>query len=158
MRTRNRAAVLVVFVVGLIGLTVTAPLAAGAQEVEPADYYYEQQAVDASWTETAKDCLEPPLAGVGGCVQPYGDVLWVIDRRADGFAVSMTWYEKRPTAGGGLVNTGNWGKCINKRGKAVGWTNCATLDFPEGNTIHWSMQYYEPGEGWVWSSFQDTRI
>lgn len=112
--------------------------------------YEENQAVDVDMTTTDKDCRpDPSSLGVMGCVQAYGDVLWVLDRWEDGMGVSLTWWELRPVGGGDYRQTGRWGKCIDNRGHAVGWTSC-DKDFTEGNGLGWTLQYWDDGAWQHW--------
>ncbi|MQM26972.1 hypothetical protein [Glycomyces albidus] len=82
-------------------------------------------AVAASWTSTAKECDTAALVQV--CVQPYGDVLWVKDRVADGMIVGIAWVD---------LDSDRIGECWNRLGAATGWTVC-NKNFTEGHEIGW---------------------
>lgn len=84
-----------------------------------------------------KEC-GPDGKGVKGCVQPYGDVLWLLDRWSDGHGVSMTWEAYAPD--GGYRS----GKCIDNLGSAVGWTSC-NKGFDEDSIIVWQVQWWQNG-------------
>jgi hypothetical protein len=124
--------------------TVFAFTAAGAVSASATDgssngtLAYEQDfAKDVDWTDTDKDC-RPDGEGAKGCVQAYGDVLWLLDRWSDGHGVSMTWQE--------LQDDGGYrsGKCIDNLGSAAGWTVC-DKDFEENSLIWWQVQWWENG-------------
>jgi hypothetical protein len=130
-------------IVMLLAGVVTMPSPAAAGGTYPAAYE-ENFAVDVEWTDTHKHCLDPSSDhGANGCVQAYGDVLWVLDRWADGHGVSMTWRELDSNGN----PTGRHGKCIDNLGASVGWTVC-DKDFTEGNIIEWTLDYWRNG-GWV---------
>ncbi len=130
-----------------LALISTTPTAAAADPSPLA--YEEKQAQDATWNDTPKACRpDPSTVGVKGCIQPYGDVTWVLDRWADGYGVSLRWWEYTRLAGNLWVETGRNGKCINNRGQAVGWTTC-NWGFTEGNALEWSVQYWDQTRGWV---------
>jgi hypothetical protein len=119
------------------------PSVASAGEPQPLAYE-ENFATDVDWHDAGQECFDPPASqGVNGCVQPYGDVLWVLDRWADGHAVSLTWSERTYPF---REPTGRYGKCIDKLGEAVGWTVC-DKDFTEGNIIQWTLDYWDADQG-----------
>jgi hypothetical protein len=122
--------------------TVFAFTAAGTMSAsatgEPGALAYEQDFTkDVDWTDTYKEC-GPEGEGGKACVQPYGDVLWLLDRWSDGHGVSMTWEALEPD--GGYRS----GKCIDNLGSAVGWTVC-NKNFDEGSAIVWQVQWWENG-------------
>lgn len=66
---------------------------------------------------------------VYGCMQPYGDVIWVVDNAADGHAVGVVWAD---------LDSNRSGICMDRRGKAAGFTKC-DKDFVEGHRIIWGV-------------------
>ena len=117
MFKRIAAAVAAFTTAALVVLLAASP----AQAMETA------YAVDTTWTSTAKECHERALAS--GCVQPYGDVIWVMDRVADGQSVAVYWFD---------LDSSRSGMCVDRLGKAVGWTKC-DMNFVEGHEIEWGV-------------------
>ncbi|MDN3240812.1 hypothetical protein [Glycomyces tritici] len=62
-------------------------------------------------------------------MQHYGDVIWVADTAADGHSVGVVWHD---------LDSGRSGICMDRRGKAAGWTKC-DKDFVEGHEVRWGV-------------------
>lgn len=97
----------------------------------PAGAHESNTAVDVSWDATHwKHCANDAYSTVSKvkvCVQPYGDVLWVLDQVADGHGVGLFWED---------LDSDRSGECWNPHGASVGWTRC-DKDFAEGHRIKW---------------------
>lgn len=131
------AAILAVFSLALLSVLAVASPASAADEIN--------YAVDADWTG---DCTDRRyLAKVDGCVQPNGDILWVKDNVADGYGVSLRWYD---------LDGSRTGECIDKLGQAKAWTVC-NKDFPEGHDFRWSI-CWDSANGWDCSIWWITRV
>jgi hypothetical protein len=117
-----------------------APTAASA-------YYYGSETDYGKQIATLPDndyyrkCTWP--TGVLACFQPYGDIFFVKDDRADGYAAAVDWYD---------ADSNRWGSCVNTH-TAGTWAEC-NKDFVEGHTIYFRGALYQSGNrvgngGWV---------
>lgn len=144
MRKRIIALVAMAFAAfGLLGSTAAFAGDVGAEK------YESQYAVLHEMTHHDRECYgsENDWNGnVVGCVQPYGDVLWLIDTDSDASSVKMTW--KVPAED-------RSGECIDNEGY-MDQTRC-NKSFHDGNVVYWRLHWWEGG-GWHSSDTYSTRI
>lgn len=115
---------------------------AGASPAQAADSWEVDYAVDVSWSDTPKECNANTY--VSGCVQAYGDMLWVKDNEKDGHRVTLEWSDPAGDRAG---------QCINTLGADRAWTAC-NKNFSEGHIIYWSLKYTDSaGVGRTLGSF-----
>ncbi|MFC3494237.1 hypothetical protein [Glycomyces rhizosphaerae] len=123
-----------------LALTVALGIASPAAAADEINY-----AVDADWNG---DCTDRRyLPQVDGCVEPNGDILWVKDNVANGYAVKLRWFDE---------DGDRSGECIDTLGQAKAWTVC-NKDFPEGHDIMWSVGW-NSANGWNYSDWWRTRV
>ncbi|MEV4758659.1 hypothetical protein AB0J86_26645 [Micromonospora sp. NPDC049559] len=102
--------------------------------------YYGSETDYAAWTSDAPDSTSTCSEIIGGivCFQPYGDLIFVKDRSADGYAVAADWY----TSYAGPARTGS---CVHKlTADGARWAVC-NKDFTEGNVVHIRAARYSGG-------------
>lgn len=110
-------------------LATAAPASAAGSET---DYSVEYDLSDATMT-----CLN--LTYVSACVQPYGDILWLKDKRVDGHSVYLYWDD---------VDGDRYGTCVDDNGVDAGWTRC-NKNLSEGHGISWKVGYHNGGGDFV---------
>lgn len=98
-------------------------------------------------TDHSRECVDN--AYVKGCVQPYGDILWLRDDEWDGIDVRLWWVDNN----GG--SDPRHGFCQSAQGYGD-WARC-DKDLPEGHEIKWATSWYADGE-WRMSAYQYTRV
>lgn len=101
---------------------------AGASPAQ-ADTWEVNYAEDVNWSDTPKECQSNTY--VSGCVQAYGDMLWVKDNETDGHRVTLEWSDPSGDRAG---------QCVNTLGVDRAWTAC-NKNFGEGHIINWSLKY-----------------
>lgn len=116
-----------------LGLVVLTASPAAAAET---DYV-----TDANWNSDGKDCYSAitglTYSRMDACFESDGDILWVLDKQADGYGVALFWED---------MDSGRSGTCIHNLGSAKAWAVC-NKDFTEGHQIHWWIGW-DSAEGW----------
>ncbi|GAA2147712.1 hypothetical protein [Glycomyces algeriensis] len=135
---RNRIAAILSALIASVGIALMIASPAAASESD--------RAVDVDWSDRyVKDCLD--FAKVDGCVQGYGDVLWIKDNSADGYAVSLSWRDTGSTRSG---------TCLNTLGQAKGWGAC-NKNFEDGSKIQWQLGW-NTANGWQHSGWYESWV
>ncbi|MBO3733079.1 hypothetical protein [Glycomyces niveus] len=135
---RNRFAAL------LVALAI--PLFAVLGLATPALAAYEQDwTTNVTWYEdSSRECVENRY--VSGCVQPYGDYIWLKNNGSANYVVKITWWD---------LDGDREGYCTNNFAPSAGWTVC-NKDFPEGHRIAWYVVYHADGQWWSGSTQTTT--
>lgn len=96
---------------------------------------------DADWNSDYKECYSAIVgltySRVDACFEPDGDILWVLDKQADGYGVALYWEDR---------DSDRSGTCIHNLGAAKAWAVC-DKDFTEGHEIVWGIRWDSP-DGW----------
>ncbi|MDI3419789.1 hypothetical protein [Streptomyces luteolus] len=76
---------------------------------------------------------------VKACFEPYGDVMWVKDTKADGYPARVYFYGYD-----GADSANEKQSCLNRHGADAGWTTCTLSSvIPEDDqVIFWPMEVY----------------
>ncbi|MEV4755583.1 hypothetical protein AB0J86_10800 [Micromonospora sp. NPDC049559] len=123
---------------GLLALAATAGVAATliAPSAAYAAYYGDETdyAVSSSGPVGTYYCTYTSYTGARVCFQPYGDLVYVKDTNADGYAAVGEWI------GDGFSRTGS---CVNKLGNG-NWGVC-NKDFPENQGLYITGARYSSG-------------
>ncbi|GIG68782.1 hypothetical protein [Phytomonospora endophytica] len=127
---------------GVSSLTELKSGQVGTLASEEIDY-----AVEHALTDPTKYCAGNGY--VSGCVQPYGDVLWIKDNASNGAHVTLKWED---------LDGDRYGKCRNTLGADAGWARC-NKDLPENHRIAWQLAYkVSSGSDWSYSPVYETRV
>ncbi|PRY60716.1 hypothetical protein [Glycomyces artemisiae] len=104
-------------------------------------------AKDVDWNSDPKTCHQAVTGyyspKVDACYEEDGDILWVLDRQADGYSSRMVWQN---------LTRGTSGSCVHNIGADKGWAAC-DFDWPEGDTIVWDISW-DTSSGWKSSGRQ----
>ncbi|GIG68786.1 hypothetical protein [Phytomonospora endophytica] len=102
----------------------------------------EERPLEKNWaklhdlTDAPRNCLDN--AYVKGCVQPYGDMLWLRDDEWDGIDVRLVWIDNSDP------EDPRRGICQDAEGYGD-WTRC-DKDLPDGHEIKWTTSWWADGE------------
>lgn len=116
-----------------VRLLAAATVAASTVFIAPgAAFAYSFEWDDAVADSPGSDYLEcTSTTGSYVCFQPYGDKIWVLDTKADGYSAVARWY----------TDYGRWGTCRNSLGSDQ-WGVC-NKDMAEDGIIYYRASRYD---------------
>jgi hypothetical protein len=133
---RKRVASIIGTLMVSLGIVVLVASPAAAAETN--------YAVDADWNSDPKTCMSEVTiyTRVDGCFEQDGDILWIQDKKAEGYGVALMWDD---------LDSDRSGRCIHALGADKAWAVC-NKDFTEGHRIRFWVQW-DSVDGWQTSTY-----